>query len=69
VLQIWVSSLVFGLVQGAESVGEQHGVWFGTEEVSSVVFGLVQGAESLGEQRGVSLVQGAESGVWYGSGC
>jgi hypothetical protein len=25
-----VSSVVFGLVQDAESVGEQRGVWFGT---------------------------------------
>jgi hypothetical protein len=27
---VWVSSVVFGLIQGTESVGEQRGVWFGT---------------------------------------
>ncbi len=28
--KVWVSSVVFGLVQGTESVGEQHDVWSGT---------------------------------------
>ncbi len=38
---MWLSKVVFGLVQGAVSVGEQRGV------------GLVQGANNGGEQRGV----------------
>jgi hypothetical protein len=41
VLKVWVSSVMLGLVQGAEN------------GLSSVVFGLVQGAENGGEQRGV----------------
>jgi hypothetical protein len=27
---VWMSNVVFGMVQGAENGGEQRDVWFGT---------------------------------------